>query len=163
MAQAKPKRLPDEAPIIGARILLIESRFHEDIADELVAGALARLEMARVKFEPIAVPGALEIPVAAAISLDAAANAGLPYDGVIALGCVIRGETEHFEIVSHNCARALMDLAIARRVALGNGVLTVENEEQAWARARRTEGNVGGYAAAAALALVRIARSRPGR
>jgi 6,7-dimethyl-8-ribityllumazine synthase len=163
VAQVKPKRLPDETPIIGARILLIESRFHEDIADELVAGALARLEMARVKFEAIAVPGALEIPVAAAVSLEAAANAGLPYDGIIALGCVIRGETEHFQIVSHNCARALMDLAIARRMALGNGVLTVESEEQAWARARRTEGNVGGHAAAAALALVRIARSRPGR
>jgi 6,7-dimethyl-8-ribityllumazine synthase len=160
MAQTKPKRLPDEAPIIGARILLIESRFHEEIADELVAGALARLEMARVKFDPIAVPGALEIPVAAAISLEAAASSGLPYDGVVALGCVIRGETEHFEIVSHNCARALMDLAIARRIALGNGVLTVENEEQAWTRARRTEGNVGGHAASAVLALVRIARAR---
>ena len=163
MAQTKPKKLSDETPIIGARILLIESRFHEEIADELVAGALAQLEKARVKFEPIAVPGALEIPVAAAVALEAAANVGLPYDGIVALGCVIRGETEHFNIVSHNCARALIDLAIARRVALGNGVLTVNNEEQAWARARRTEGNVGGHAASAALALVRIARSRPGR
>ena len=163
MAQTKSKKLPDESPIIGARILMIESRFHEEIADELVAGALERLEMARVKFEPIAVPGALEIPVAAAVALEAAANAGLPYDGIVALGCVIRGETEHFTIVSHNCARSLIELAIARRVALGNGVLTVNNEEQAWARARRTEGNVGGHAASAALALVRIARSRPGR
>ena len=163
MTQAKPKKLPDETPIIGARILLIESRFHDEIADELVAGALDRLEKARVKFEAIAVPGALEIPVAAAVALEAAATAGLPYDGIVALGCVIRGETEHFHVVAHNCARALIDLAVARRVALGNGVLTVENEEQAWARARRTEGNVGGHAASAALALVRIARSRPGR
>jgi 6,7-dimethyl-8-ribityllumazine synthase len=163
MAETKPRKLQNETPIIGARILLIESRFHEDIADELVAGALERLETARVKFEAIAVPGALEIPVAAAVSLEAAANAGLPYDGIVALGCVIRGETEHFHVVAHNCARALIDLAMTRRIALGNGVLTVENEEQAWARARRTEGNVGGHAASAALALVRIARSRPGR
>ena len=162
MAQLKPKRI-DEAPILGARILVIESRYHEEIADELVAGALARLEMARVKFEPIAVPGALEIPVAAALALEAAAGAGLPYDGIVALGCVIRGETEHFEIVSHNSARALMDLAISRRVALGNGILTVDTEAQAWARARRTEGDVGGVAASGALALVRIARARTGR
>jgi 6,7-dimethyl-8-ribityllumazine synthase len=154
MAPPKPRKLPDEMPILGARILLVESRFHEEIADELVAGALERLEMARVKFEPIAVPGALEIPVAAAVAL---------YDGIVALGCVIRGDTEHFNIVSHNCARALIDLAMARRIALGNGVLTVNSEEQALSRARRTEGNVGGHAASAALALVRIARSRPGR
>ncbi|HLL27400.1 MAG TPA: 6,7-dimethyl-8-ribityllumazine synthase [Xanthobacteraceae bacterium] len=163
MAVTKPKRAADEAPIIGARILLIESRFHEEIADELVAGALARLEAARVKFDPIAVPGALEIPVAAAISLEAASTMGIPYDGIVALGCVIRGETEHFEIVAHNSARALMDLAISRRVALGNGILTVNTEAQAWARARRSEGDMGGHAASAALALVRIARARVGR
>ena len=116
MAQTKPKRLPDEAPIIGARILLIESRFHEEIADELVAGALARLEMARVKFDPIAVPGALEIPVAAAVSLEAAANAGLPYDGVVALGCVIRGKTSHYDIVAGESARALMEIGVGRKV-----------------------------------------------
>ncbi len=162
MARLKTKRT-EETPIIGARILVIESRYHEEIADELVAGALERLEMARVKFDPIAVPGALEIPVAAALALESASGAGLPYDGVVALGCVIRGETEHFEIVSHNSARALMDLAISRRIALGNGILTVDTEEQAWARARRTEGDVGGFAASAALALVRIARARAGR
>src|SRR6202158_6419924 len=119
MAQTKPKRLPDEAPIIGARILLSEARLHEEIADELVAGAPARLEMAPVKFDPIAVPGALEIPVAAAISLEAAGSAGLPYDGIVALGCVIRGETEHFEIVSHHCGRAVVALAVPRRVVSG--------------------------------------------
>ncbi len=159
----RPKLSAEEAPLVGARILIIETRFHEKIVEELVAGALERLEMARVKFEPIAVPGALEIPIAAAIALDAAAHAGLPYDGIVALGCVIRGETEHFEIVSHQSARGLMDLAIARKIALGNGILTVDTEEQAWARARSSEGNVGGHAASAALALVRIARSRAGR
>ena len=163
MSENRPRLAADEVPVIGARILMIETRFHEKIVEELVAGALDRLEMAHVKFEPIAVPGALEIPIAAAIALDAASNAGLPYDGIVALGCVIRGETEHFEIVSHQSARALMDVAIARKVALGNGILTVESEEQAWTRARRSEGNVGGHAASAALALVRIARSRAGR
>jgi len=162
MPLTKPKDI-NEAPILGARILVIESRYHNEIADELVAGALARLEMAHVKFEPIAVPGAMEIPIAAAISLDVAATAGLPYDGIVALGCVIRGETEHFNIVAHNSARALMDLAISRRIAVGNGIITVDTEEQAWIRARRTEGDAGGVAASAALALVRIARSRAGR
>ena len=163
MSENRPKLAVDEAPLVGARILLIEARFHEKIVEELVAGALARLEMARVKFEPIAVPGALEIPIAAAITLEAAANSGLPYDGVVALGCVIRGVTEHFEIVSHQSARALMDLAVTRRIAIGNGILTVDNEEQAWFRARRSEGDVGGHAASAALALVRIARARSSR
>ncbi len=162
MPLMRPRKI-DEAPILGARILVIESRYHEEIADELVAGALARLEKAHVKFEPIAVPGVLEIPVAAAISLDMASAAGLPYDGIVALGCVIRGETEHFNIVAHNSARALMDLAISRRVALGNGILAVNTEEQAWVRARRTDGDAGGVAASATLALVRIVRARTGR
>jgi len=163
MAQPHPSRPVEEAPILGARILLIESRFHEELADELVAGALARLESARVKFEPIAVPGALEIPIAAAIALDAAVQAGKPFDGIVALGCVIRGETAHFDIVAQESARALMDIALARKIALGNGILTVENEAQAWARARRSEGDAGGAAASAALALVRIARAHSSR
>lgn len=153
------KKHIEETPILGARVLLVEARFHEAIADELVAGALDQLEAARVKVEPIRVPGSLEIPIAAAIRLQAAVDARMPFDGVVALGCVIRGETEHFEIVSHQSARALMDLAVSRRIALGNGILTVNTEEQAWARARRDEGNVGGAAASAALALIRIARA----
>ncbi len=159
MNQPAKSRHIEETPILGARVLLIEARFHDAIADELAAGALDRLEAARVKVEPIRVPGALEIAIAAAIRLEAAAEAGMPFDGVVALGCVIRGETEHFEIVSHQSARALMDLAVQRRIALGNGILTVDTEEQAWARARRTEGNAGGAAASAALALIRIARA----
>ncbi len=163
MAQSRPSRPAEEAPILGARILLIESRFHEELADELAAGALAQLESARVKFEPIAVPGALEVPIAAVIALDAAVQAGKPFDGIVALGCVIRGETAHFDIVAQESARALMDIAVTRRIALGNGILTVENEAQAWARARRGEGNAGGAAASAALALVRIARAHSNR
>jgi 6,7-dimethyl-8-ribityllumazine synthase len=154
----KPRRV-DETPILGARVLLVEARFHEAIADELVAGALDRLEAARVKVEPIRVPGALEIPIAAAIRLEASAQSGMPFDGLVALGCVIRGETEHFEIVAHQSARALMDLGVSRRIAVGNGILTVDTEEQAWARARRGEGNAGAGAASAALALIRIARA----
>jgi 6,7-dimethyl-8-ribityllumazine synthase len=158
MSENRPPLPPDEAPLPGARFLVIAARFNGKIVDELAAGALERLRLAGVTVERIEVPGVLETPIAAAMKLDAGRH-----DGVVALGCVIRGETEHFEIVSHQSARALMDLAVVRRVALGNGILTVENEEQAWTRARRTEGNAGGHAAAAALALARIARAGAGR
>ena len=87
--------------------------------------------------EVLTVDGALEIPAAIAIALDAAAGAGSPYDAVVALGCVIRGETGHYDIVAGESARALMDLSVERRIPLGNGILTVENDAQAWARARR--------------------------
>ncbi len=159
MAQLHSLRPVQETPIPGARILLIEARFQEAIGDELVAGAMARLKAAQVEVEHVRVPGALEIPVAAAIALDNAARASKPFDGVVALGCVIRGETFHFEIVAGESARALMDLAVARRMPLGNGILTVENEEQARVRASRAEGDKGGEAASAALALVRLARA----
>jgi 6,7-dimethyl-8-ribityllumazine synthase len=158
MGDNRPPLSTTEAPLPGARFLVVAARFNGDIVDELLAGALERLQLAGVTVEQIAVPGALETPIAAAMKLDAG-----QYDGVVALGCVIRGETEHFEIVSHQSARALMDLAVARKVALGNGILTVENEEQAWTRARRAEGNTGGHAAAAALALARIARAGASR
>jgi 6,7-dimethyl-8-ribityllumazine synthase len=159
MAQLHPSRPIEEAPIPGARILLIEGRFQEAICDELVAGAMARLKAAKVEVEHIKVPGALEIPIAAAIALDAAAASARPFDGLVALGCVIRGETFHFEIVAGESARALMDLGVARSLPVGNGILTVENEAQAFARARRGEGDKGGEAASAALALVRLARA----
>ncbi|HYA80154.1 MAG TPA: 6,7-dimethyl-8-ribityllumazine synthase, partial [Methylocystis sp.] len=106
----------------------------------------------------IEVPGALEIAPAAAIALELLQRSGKPYDGVVALGCVIRGETYHFEIVANESARALSDLAVARRLPLGNGILTVENEEQALARADPAQGNKGGDAAFAALALIRLKR-----
>ena len=158
MTQLRPKRHAEETPLPGARILLIEARYEEAICDELLAGALARLKAAKVEIEHIRVPGALEIPVAAAILLDAAQKSGKPFDGLVALGCVIRGETAHFDIVAGESARALMDLAVARRLPVGNGILTVENEAQGFARAKRSEGDKGGEAASAALALVRLAR-----
>jgi 6,7-dimethyl-8-ribityllumazine synthase len=106
----------------------------------------------------IEVPGALELATAAAIALDDAELAGAPYDGVVALGCVIRGETYHFELVANESARALTNLSVSRRLPLGNGVLTVENEAQAIVRADPKRGNKGADAARAALALVRLKR-----
>jgi 6,7-dimethyl-8-ribityllumazine synthase len=142
----------------GARILLVEARYYDDIADLLLAGAMKELTAAGAGVERISVPGSLEIPGAVALALDAAAKKRRPYDGVVALGCVIRGDTIHFEIVSHESARGLMDLAITRNVPIGNGIITVNTEAQAFARARMEEQDKGGDAARAALALVRLNR-----
>jgi 6,7-dimethyl-8-ribityllumazine synthase len=147
-----------EQDLHGARILIVESRFYEDISDALLAGAERVLTAAGAVFDRITVPGSLEIAAAMAMAIDAAQRQGRPYDGAVALGCVIRGETLHFEIVSMQSARALMDLAVARQLPLGNGILTVDTEAQAWARARVEEADKGGDAAHAALALVRIKR-----
>ncbi|MHB2166008.1 6,7-dimethyl-8-ribityllumazine synthase [Alsobacter sp. R-9] len=147
----------DGIPTHG-RVLVVEARFYDDIADELLAGAKAVLEAEKAHFDVITVPGALEIPAAVAIALDAAEAHGEPYDAVVTLGCVIRGETGHYDIVAGESARALMDLAVARRMPLGNGILTVDTEAQAWARARVGEMNKGGGAAEAALAVLRIKR-----
>ncbi|MGA7486377.1 MAG: 6,7-dimethyl-8-ribityllumazine synthase [Xanthobacteraceae bacterium] len=142
----------------GARILVVEARFYEDIADALLAGATRALDEAGATFDCVIVPGSLEIAPAIAIALDAGERAGRPYEGAVALGCVIRGETLHFEIVSQESARALSELAVARRLPIGNGILTVDSDAQAWARARPEEADKGGDAARAALALVRLKR-----
>ena len=144
--------------IKGARILIVEARFYEDIADALLAGATRALEEVGVNFDRLSVPGALEVAPAIAIAIDAAERSGSPYEGAVALGCVIRGETLHFEIVSQESARALLDLAVTRRFPIGNGILTVDTDVQAWSRARADEGDKGGDAARAALSLVRLAR-----
>ena len=156
MADARRAPLKDQTDIAGARALIVEARFYDDIQDALLEGALAELKTAGVGHDVITVPGALEIPAAVAIAVDAAQAKGQPYDAVIALGCVIRGDTIHFEIVSMESSRALMDLAVARKLPLGNGILTVNTEAQAWARA--SELNKGGDAARAALAMLRIKR-----
>ena len=150
MARASPK---------GARILIVEARYYEQLSDALLAGAIGALNEAGATHDVLTVPGALEIPTALAIALDAAAARKKPYDGAVALGCVILGETFHFEIVSEQSARGLMDVSIARKIPIGNGILTVDTEAQAWARARVTEGDKGGAAARAALALVEIKRT----
>jgi 6,7-dimethyl-8-ribityllumazine synthase len=148
----------ETSDVKGARILLVEARYYDDIADLLLAGAMKELQGAGAAVELISVPGSLEIPIAIALALDAAAKKRRPYDGVVALGCVIRGDTIHFEIVSNESARGLMDLAITRNVPIGNGILTVNTEAQAFARARIEEQDKGGDAARAALALVRLKR-----
>jgi 6,7-dimethyl-8-ribityllumazine synthase len=157
---AEPRRAQGEdlVAVAGARILVTEARFYDDIADALLAGATRVLKAAQVTFDRVTVPGSLEIPAAIAIALDAAERRGEPYDGVVALGCVIRGDTIHFEIVSMESARALMDLAVARALPLGNGIVTVNTEAQAWARAREDEGDKGGDAARTALAMVALKR-----
>jgi 6,7-dimethyl-8-ribityllumazine synthase len=104
------------------------------------------------------VPGSLEVPPAIAMAIEAAERSGRPYDGAVALGCVIRGETLHFEIVAQESARALLDLSIALRLPIGNGILTVDTSAQAWTRARPEEADKGGDAARAALSLVRLKR-----
>ncbi len=138
------------------RILIVEARFYDDMADAMLDGAKHALDAAGAVYDVVTVPGALEIPAAIAMALDAADEGGTVYDGFVALGLVIRGETYHFDIVANESARALMDLSVSESLALGNGILTVENEEQAWARARRSEGDKGGFAARAALTMIEL-------
>ncbi len=149
-AATAPLKLP------GARVLVVEARFYEDLADELLAGARGAIAAAGAQATVVTVPGALEIPAAIAILCDAAERAGRPYEAVVALGCVIRGETGHYDIVAGESSRALMDLSVKRGLPLGNGILTVENEAQALARARVAEMNKGGGAAEAALAVLAL-------
>jgi 6,7-dimethyl-8-ribityllumazine synthase len=147
-----------ETNVRGAKFLIVESRFYDVIGAMLHEGAASALAAADASNDVIGVPGALEIPLAMEIALDHAQKVGEPYAGAIALGCVIRGETYHFEIVSTESARALMQLGVSRRLALGNGVLTVDTEAQALERADRAKGDKGGDAARAALALFAIKR-----
>lgn len=148
----------DATPVPGARILVVAAKFNADIVALLKQGALDALTRLEAQASVIEVPGALEIAAATSIALDAAERSGAPYDGVVALGCVIRGETYHFEIVSNESSRALTDLSVSRRLPLGNGVLTVEDDAQAITRADPKQGNKGADAALAALALVRLKR-----
>ena len=164
---AKPQRAKGSKEkakkVKGAHILVVESRFYEDISDELFDGAKRVLEGANATWDRITVPGSLEIPTAIQIVLDGAEKARKSYDGVVALGCVVQGETFHFDIVAMQSARALLDIGIDRRMPIGNGILTVDTMEQAWARARLGEGDKGGDAARATLALVAIKRERSKR
>jgi 6,7-dimethyl-8-ribityllumazine synthase len=158
MADARRAPLKDQTDISGAHALIVEARFYDDIQDALLEGAIAELKAAGVSYDIITVPGALEIPATISIAITSGRYGGSPYDTAIALGCVIKGETIHFEIVSMESSRGLMDLAVAAKFPIGNGILTVNNEEQAWARARASELNKGGDAARAALAMLRIKR-----
>jgi 6,7-dimethyl-8-ribityllumazine synthase len=140
--------------------MIVEARFYEDIADELLKGAVAAIKAAGATYEKFSVPGAFEIPAAVqfalrAQELDAKRR---PFDGYVALGCVIRGETTHYDYVCGESARGLQDLALRHTLAVGYGILTVENEAQAWARGRVTEGDKGGTVTRACLDMIKMKR-----
>ena len=134
------------------RVLIVEARFYEDISDELAKGAIAVLDDAGVAHQRLAVPGAFEIPAAIAF-------AGGAFDGFIALGCVIRGETDHYDHICRECSRALMDMAVKDGVALGFGVLTCENYDQARVRAAVDRKNKGKDAAEACLRMMELKKT----
>ncbi len=143
-----------EGRLEGARVLIIEARYYEDIAEELLAGAIAELEASGAEYECIAVPGALEIPQV----LMMAGDTLLAYDGVLALGCVIRGETSHYDIVCNNTNHWLYENASQFMLPVGNAVLTVDTKAQAMARAKGGRDGKGGDAARACLRLIEIGR-----
>jgi 6,7-dimethyl-8-ribityllumazine synthase len=156
---AEPRRAAVSAPRLeGGRILIVEARYYDSIGADLLVGATRALEAAGATHDLISVTGALEIPAGMAIALDAAKAAGRAYDGAVALGCVVRGETYHFEIVAGESARALMDISVNRRLALGNGILTTDTIEQAKERADPERGDKGGEAARAAIGLADLER-----
>jgi len=139
------------------RILIVEARFYDDLADALLEGATQALSAYGAEYDVVTVPGALEIPGAIAFAEEGGHRpAGRRYDGFVALGCVIRGETYHFEIVSNESARGIMDLTVHKKLCIGNGILTTEDDDQAWARARVSEGDKGGGAARAALTMIEL-------
>jgi 6,7-dimethyl-8-ribityllumazine synthase len=152
---------------VAAHVLVIEARYYEDISDELAAGAVAELEARGATFDRVIVPGALEIPQVLTLACAAGQFSGSPlavnpaprYAGAIALGCVIRGETSHYDIVCHNANHWLMQTATVQHVPVGNGILTVDTKEQALERARGGRKGKGGDAARACLRLIEIARS----
>jgi len=141
------------------RVLIVASTFYTDITHMLLEGALAVLKEASCQVTTLVVPGALEIPILVSIAVKQAQEQGIPYEAVVVLGCVIRGETSHYDIVITESARAIMDIAVAHALPLGNGILTVETLDQARARAMPKgrasggESDLGGRAAAAALTL----------
>jgi 6,7-dimethyl-8-ribityllumazine synthase len=134
-------------------LLIVEAPFYADISDLLLAGATRALHDADATFDRVTVPGALEIPAAIRLALD-----GGDYDAFVALGCVIRGETGHYDIVAGESARGLMDLAVQRGALIGNGILTTDDGRQARVRADSGGKDKGGAAARAALALLQIKR-----
>lgn len=146
-----PTTRPAIDGVKGARILIVESRYYPDIADALISGAEREIAKNGAISERLVVPGAFEIPGAIALA------AGR-YDGFLALGCVIRGETTHYDYVCGESARGLMDLTVQKKLAIGYGIVTVETMAQAEARAFIDRGNKGGDAAHACLAMVALGR-----
>ena len=165
--------IPPRAPTSGGparskcRILIIEARFNEKIADELVQGAIEEIEAQGASWERVSVPGALEIPLVLASAVQSglipSSAASSRFAGAVVLGCVIRGETYHFEIVSNNANHWLMDVATHHCVPVGNGILTVDTDEQAMERAKGGRNGKGGDAARACLRLVELMREHQGQ
>jgi len=141
----------------GSHILIVEARYYPHVSDELLSGATAALGAGGATFDRVEVPGVFEIPAAIRMALGATESAP-KYDGYLVLGCVIRGETSHYDIVANESSRALQALVCEFALALGFGVLTVENEAQAWARARVDQMNKGAEAARACLAMIELKR-----
>ena len=139
-------------------LLIVESRYYDDIAAELLAGATEALEVAGSTYQRVEVPGAFEIPAAIKFALEAVRAAQDLFDGYVGLGCVIRGETTHYDYVCQESARGLQDLAVQYAIAIGYGVLTTEDRDQAWVRADRKQGNKGGNVAEACLAMIALRR-----
>ncbi len=139
-------------------VLIVEADFYRDISDALLEGAKEVLDAAGASYEVVQVPGCLEIPAAIRFAIKSMEFMGgrRRYDAYVALGCVIRGETSHYDTVSEESARALMDISTDYCIAVGNGIITCENEDQAWARARKSEKNKGGGAAEAALQMLKL-------
>jgi len=133
------------------KVLIVEARFYSDIADELARGTIAVLQAAGIEYERVEVPGVFEVPAAVSFGIN-----GGGYDGVIALGCVIRGETDHYDHICREASRALMELAVDRSASLGFGILTCENQEQARVRAAVDKKDVGGRAAEACLRMMEL-------
>jgi 6,7-dimethyl-8-ribityllumazine synthase len=152
---------------VAARVLIIEAPYYEDVSKELAAGALAELKARGATFDRIEVPGALEIPQVLTLASAAGLFYGNPlstkpsarYAGAVALGCVIRGETSHYDIVCNNANHGMMQVATEQHIPVGNGILTVDTHAQALARARGGREGKGGDAARACLRLIELAQT----
>lgn len=163
VVRTPPPPLCSPPPPGKIRILIIEARYYEDVADELLMGAVSEIEAQGVGHDRVTVPGALEIPLALAEAVAARLTpkgaSNWRWCGAVALGCVIRGDTSHYDIVCHHANHWLMDVAVRHAVPVGNGILTVETKEQALARARGGRNGKGGEAARACLKLLEICRT----
>ncbi|MCB1471921.1 MAG: 6,7-dimethyl-8-ribityllumazine synthase [Rhodobiaceae bacterium] len=145
------------------RLLIIESPYYPQFTDPLREGAMAAIKAAGAVADTVSVPGVLEIPAALSMAVAAAQRGqGTAYDGYVLLGCVIRGETSHYDIVANESARAVMDLAVTHQLAVGNGILTVNTGEQARVRSDPKQKNKGGDAARAALAMIALRKCLAG-
>ena len=146
------------------RLLIVEGRSHSGVSDELLRGATQAIEAQGAEYDVITVSNALQIPTVIALADDAGHRpVGVRYDGFVALGVIIRGETYHFELVANETARGLQDLGVAKRLPIGFGVLAVDDEAQALTRARVSEGDRGGAAAKAGLETIALKRQLLGQ